>query len=149
MGDSSSMGVFPINLLKQENIMQASIQTPWGNSQNIEKISRGLEFVDTSEHGGIKVSDELNKKIPLWAKEGTYCKRGLTGWYEEDCDWCIPVIVFSKTFRAWAKEEGSDAYIACAHKMFKTMFLSDRNKNKGPESVEVTAFCKEHGIELM
>ena len=48
--------------------MQASIQTPWGNSQNIETISRGLEFVDTSGHGGIKVSDELNQKIPLWIK---------------------------------------------------------------------------------
>ena len=44
--------------------------------------------------------------------------------------WCIPVIVFSKIFYAWAKEENSDAYIACAHKMFKDLFLS--GKNYGP-----------------
>ena len=127
--------------------MQTSIHTPWGNSQNIEKISRGLEFVDTSGHGGIKVSDELNKQIPLWVKEGTYRKLGLEGWYEEDCDWCIPVIVFSKVFCAWVKKEGSDAYIACAHKMFKDLFLSE-NKNDGSGSSELTAFCAEYGIEL-
>ena len=127
--------------------MQTSIHTPWGNSQNIEKISRGLEFVDTSGHGGIKVSDELNKQIPLWVKEGTYRKLGLKGWYEEDCDWCIPVIVFSKVFYAWAKEENSDAYIACAHKMFKDLFLSE-NKKDGSGSSELTAFCTEFGIEL-
>ena len=110
--------------------MQASIQTPWGISQNIETISRGIQFVDTIGHGGIKVSDELNKKIPNWVREGTFGKLGLDGWYEEDCDWCIPVIVFSKVFYAWANNKGQDgeAYIAEAQRIFRVNNLSDPKK---------------------
>ena len=110
--------------------MQASIQTPWGISQNIETISRGIQFVDTIGHGGIKVSDELNKKIPNWVREGTFGKLGLDGWYEEDCDWCIPVIVFSKVFYAWVNNKGQDgeAYIAEAHRIFRVNNLSDPKK---------------------
>ncbi|MBT3812433.1 MAG: hypothetical protein HON51_05605 [Gammaproteobacteria bacterium] len=110
--------------------MQASIHTPWGISQNIETISRGIQFVDTTGHGGVKVSDELNKKIPNWVREGTFGKLGLDGWYEEDCDWCIPVIVFSKVFYAWANNKGQDgeAYIAEAQRIFRVNNLSDPKK---------------------
>ncbi len=119
--------------------------TPWGNAQNIETISRGLEFVDTPGHGSVRVSHELNKKIPFWIKEETHCGLGLDGWYEEDCDWCIPVIIFYKEFAAWAKKEGSEAYIASAHQRFKDLFLPDLRKKK-TWAKELTAFCEKYAI---
>ncbi len=122
------------------------MQTPWGNAQNLETICSGLDFVDTAGHGGIKVSKELNKNIPSWIKEETHNRLGLEGWYEEDCDWCIPVIVFSVVFFAWAKEEGSEAYIASARKRFKDLFLPDLCK-KELWSAELAAFCEKHGID--
>jgi hypothetical protein len=119
--------------------------TPWGNAQNIETISRGLEFVDTPGHGSVRVSHELNKKIPFWIKEETYCKLGIDGWYEEDCDWCIPVIIFYKEFATWAKKEGSEAYIASAHQRFKDLFLPDLRKKK-VRVKELADFCEKYGV---
>jgi hypothetical protein len=122
------------------------MQTPWGEAQNIETISRGLEFVDTAGHGGIKVSDQLNKNIPIWIKEETHNRLGIEGWYEEDCDWCIPVIIFSIVFYGWAKKEGSEAYIASAHERFKDLFLPDLRKKK-IWAAELISFCEKYGID--
>jgi hypothetical protein len=47
-------------------------------------------FVSTASHGGIKVTRALNAQIPEYMRcEG--------GWYEEDCDWSIPALVFADT----------------------------------------------------
>ncbi len=119
--------------------------TPWGNAQNIETISRGLEFVDTPGHGGFRVSHERNKKIPFWIKEETHGRLGIDGWYEEDCDWCIPAIVFFREFYTWAEQEGSEVYITSAHERFKDSFLPDLLKKK-TGAAELVAFCDKYGV---
>jgi len=99
-----------------------TIQTPWGLSQDREIVAEGLEFVSTASHGGINVSQERNKQIPDNMKNQTFNQLGESGWYEEDCDWCIPVIVFNQEFSIWANSKGWDgvAYIEEAQRVFTT-----------------------------
>ena len=64
------------------------MSTPWGRAQHIKRIAKGIFSVSTPSHGGIKLSRERNGKVPDYMREPG-------GWYEEDCDWCIPFLVFT------------------------------------------------------
>ncbi len=60
------------------------MQTPWGESQEVEPILRGVvDFVSTAGHGGFRVHKEYQGTLPpspfLNSQE----------WYEEDCDWAV------------------------------------------------------------
>ena len=59
--------------------------SPWGVVQHGEKLSDGVYAVSTASHGGIKCYPKANVRIPA-------IFRANDGWYEEDCDWAIPVI---------------------------------------------------------
>lgn len=61
-------------------------QTPWGPPQDVEIIAPGIVRIDTAGHGGVWLSPERNKHVPLRVRRGTFCQNGLDGWYEEDCD---------------------------------------------------------------
>ena len=62
--------------------------TPWGAAQTAHKMATGVMSYTTSSHGGIHVSPRLNALIPDYM-------RIESGWYEEDCDWAIPVIALA------------------------------------------------------
>ncbi len=111
------------------------MQTPWGISQHTEKIAYGITAVSTASHGGIKVSPTLNMKIPGWLKECTHNKQGLEGWYEEDCDWCIPALVYHNDFCDWAYTKGKKRkdYLDLAEQDFTKYILE---KVKIPTEVE-------------
>lgn len=69
----------------------AITHSPWGKIQTKETLARGIMLVTTSSHGGVHVSPSLLAKMPVYMQnEG--------GWYEEDCEWCMPAIVFSEAF---------------------------------------------------
>jgi hypothetical protein len=53
--------------------------TPWGVAQYTTNYGTGINSYSTAGHGGIKVSDKLNKQIPIEF-------RNADGWYEEDCE---------------------------------------------------------------
>jgi uncharacterized protein DUF7007 len=60
------------------------LHSPWGAVQHGEKLADEDFFVSTAGHGGIKLAQARNASIPdVFRKEG--------GWYEEDCDWAIPM----------------------------------------------------------
>jgi hypothetical protein len=65
--------------------------TPWGASQYSNKIVRGIMEYGTAGHGGVHVSPTKNALIPEYM-------RSADGWYEEDCDWCIPAIIFKDEY---------------------------------------------------
>lgn len=67
------------------------MNTPWGKADNIEELSGGVKSVSTAGHGGIYVPPDMNKRIPLVFRKSSFGQNGLKGWYEEDCDWAIPV----------------------------------------------------------
>ena len=61
--------------------------SPWGRVQVRTTRTLGMEAVievSTSSHGGIYLAPPLNERIPLPFRRAD-------GWYEEDCDWSIPV----------------------------------------------------------
>ena len=61
--------------------------TPWGISDHIEKVAKGITWYSTPSHGGYKLDRERNALVPPYM-------RIAGGWYEEDCDWAIVAIVF-------------------------------------------------------
>lgn len=117
------------------------MQTPWGNSQSIEKIAEGFLFIDTASQGGIKVSSDLNMMIPDWLKACTRLKQGIRGWYEENVDSCIPVLFYANQFKAWAKSQGSnpeamisrakDSFVKHIQSKIKIPMMGDRPANSG------------------
>lgn len=65
---------------------------PWGSIQNTEHFERGISFVSTASHGGLRISrkyadDHLSKLAIQFATsmDDNYL------WYEEDCDYAIPM----------------------------------------------------------
>jgi len=67
--------------------------TPWGAAQHSKKIAVGIMSYSTASHGGIHLSKKRNAMVPEYM-------RNINGWYEEDCEWAIPVIVFPAEFQA-------------------------------------------------
>jgi hypothetical protein len=73
--------------------------TPWGTAQQSRKIAHGIMEYSTAGHGGIHLSEKRMEHLrsigadkPLWAGYG---------WYEEDCDWCVPFLAFPEEFKAY------------------------------------------------
>ena len=72
------------------------MHTPWGTSQQQKKIADGITSYSTASHGGYQVSAERLAEMPDCIREfKTYAG---TGWYEEDCDWCLVVLSFPSLF---------------------------------------------------
>lgn len=74
--------------------------SPWGQVQDYTEFGDGVFFVSTAGHGGFKVPANLNRQIPDYMR-----KQG--GWYEEDCDWCIPVLVLAHLFPDPKRQEAA------------------------------------------
>lgn len=71
--------------------------SPWGAIQHCDQSSQeGVYFIMTAGHGGFYVAPELRSRIPREAQEAAFVYRsqGWEGWFEEDCDWCIPYLIF-------------------------------------------------------
>jgi len=71
--------------------LPSPVSTPWGAPQHTEFLARGVFSVITAGHGGIKVADAFNQRIPEYL-------RNEDGWYEEDCDWCLVALAFPDLF---------------------------------------------------
>lgn len=74
-------------------------ETPWGPPQDVDIIAPGIVSISTAGHGGIWLSPERSKKIPLKVKRKTFCQNGLNGWYEEDCDAQLVSAYFPEEFK--------------------------------------------------
>lgn len=78
--------------------MSKTLRTPWGQVQNTDKIIDGILSVSTSSHGGLKLDRKRNAKVPKYLR-----RKG--GWYEEDCEWAIPYVVFAEEIKADEKTQ--------------------------------------------
>ena len=61
--------------------------SPWGRIDGVTPLGPDAVAVSTPSHGGIWVSPAALERIPQPLR-GTAYSGG--GWFEEDCDWCIP-----------------------------------------------------------
>lgn len=66
-------------------------RSPWGTIQHVTAHADGIASVSTAGHGGIKLNRYRNAKVPAAAR-----RKG--GWYEEDCEYAIPVLTFPEAF---------------------------------------------------
>lgn len=76
-------------------LMKRTVQTPWGVADYQTEVAPGIMRVETSSHGGIFLDGERNAKIPAYMRRGNAVDGG---WYEEDCEACIPACVFRDEF---------------------------------------------------
>lgn len=101
--------------------------TPWGVSQSVTQIARGIRSVSTAGHGGVLLSPTKNLLIPEYMRIDA-------GAYEEDCEWCIPAVFFETEWRAWADSTtwtNGDFQMECAWKTFKEWFPDAYEKFTG------------------
>jgi hypothetical protein len=64
--------------------------SPWGAIDGVTPLGPDAVSVTTPSHGGIWVTPAGLERIPQPLRATAY-SRG--GWFEEDCDWCIPYLV--------------------------------------------------------
>ncbi len=67
--------------------------TPFGTDAEVKILCEGIAWVDTPQHGGVKLSESRNQQIPD-------NQRMPDGWYEEHCDWIVPFAVFASELLA-------------------------------------------------
>lgn len=73
------------------------MNTPWGVSDHQETLAPGIISYGTPSHGGIWLSSERQAQLPKGTRGWP---RGIDNflhdlrWWEEDCDWCVPYIIF-------------------------------------------------------
>lgn len=83
------------------------IETPWGKSQTIDLVAEGILIVTTASHGGILLSPDRAAAMPGYMKRPLFAE--LFAPYEEDCDWCMPVLIFEAEFRAYYAAQSINA----------------------------------------
>jgi hypothetical protein len=73
---------------------QAPTSSPWGQVQHSKQLAEGIWSVSTESHGGIWLSDERLAELTeiLGYQYPTFS--GDSHWFEEDCDWVVPVAAF-------------------------------------------------------
>lgn len=81
------------------------MRTPWGKAQTVTTVAPGIVVVDTAGHGGVKLDRKRNAKIPMAA-------RLHGGWYEEDCEALIPLLVFYDEMKSTIAPSATRAKLA-------------------------------------
>ena len=71
-------------------------KTPWGIADSEAKLAEGIVSYSTPSHGGIWIAKDRVNKIPSKAKNFLGNKQ----WWEEDCDWAVPYVVFAEDIKA-------------------------------------------------
>lgn len=66
--------------------------SPWGKIDHATTLADGIATVSTPSHGGVKLDRKRNAKMPAAVR-----RKG--GWYEEDCEWALVVLVFPEAFK--------------------------------------------------
>lgn len=85
--------------------MDIDMDTPWGKPQTIGLVAEGIFSVTTASHGGIMLSPDRAAAIPDYLRTKKFGTDDTA--YEEDCDWCIPVLIFETEFRAYYARTGT------------------------------------------
>ena len=64
--------------------------SPWGPIQTTTPLGPDAVAVTTASHGGLRISLTALARLPEPLRETPYSGGG---WFEEDCDWCIPYLL--------------------------------------------------------
>jgi hypothetical protein len=89
--------------------------SPWGLIDHVTPLGPDAVVVSTPSHGGVWVSPTALARIPEPLRETAYSGRG---WFEEDCDWCIPYLALG-LHRFEPDAERGRRYLEAAEKTFR------------------------------
>ena len=106
------------------------INSPWGTSQHIDKIARGVVFVSTSSHGGLGVSKVFARKV--LSDAALLCANYFNGyyWFEEDCQCTIAFLEHPE----WAARFNgtADSYKASVERSYPLYYEYLATNKKAP-----------------
>lgn len=88
------------HLSSTRRVEYVTTNTPWGKADSVTRYGLGINFYTTPGHGGFKLSEKMNRLVPIELRRQSFGGLGLKGWYEEDCDAYIVMAVFSQHFTA-------------------------------------------------
>ena len=75
--------------------------TPWGQADSAEPRGKmGIFFYSTPSHGGFYVPEPMLRDIPVEWRNASFNGQGKSGWFEEDCDWCMVALTFPALFES-------------------------------------------------
>ena len=72
--------------------MKEGQATPWGAAQTVDELAPGIESVTTASHGGIILDYDHAQQVPVEIVAKSFLHNSMA--WEEDCDWCVPFVVF-------------------------------------------------------
>lgn len=82
--------------------------SPWGKVDHATILAPGIVSVSTSSHGGIHLDRAhqaiIRKRFPAYADSPR--GRFSEPWYEEDCDWSVPFMMFDGEILAYLQSQG-------------------------------------------
>jgi hypothetical protein len=90
--------------------------SPWGKIDNVTPLGPEAVSVTTPSHGGIWVTPAALAKIPEPLRTTAYSGGG---WFEEDCDWCIPYLAL-ELHRFDGPQDRQDRVLAAARRTLQT-----------------------------
>lgn len=111
-----------------KSTVRIGMRSPWGTVNSAQMLADGIGTVGTPSHGGIKLSAKRNHAVPEYMRQSD-------GWYEEDCDWCVPFVVF-------------EADIILAEDEYALKNINDGSHKRTFRNHHPDAFEKFYGVEL-
>ena len=91
--------------------------TPWRSVQNAEELAPGIISYSTASHGGIWIDKKHQQKLEKYTINNWL---NSSQWWEEDCDWVIPYLVFSFEIQEHGKAYKFIENLATAHSIAKS-----------------------------
>ena len=90
--------------------------SPWGAIDGVTPLGPEAVSVTTPSHGGIWVTPAALARIPEPLRATAYSGGG---WFEEDCDWCIPYLALA-LHRFDGPQDRQDRVLAAARRTLRT-----------------------------
>jgi hypothetical protein len=95
--------------------------SPWGAVQDQDSYCPGVTRVSTAGHGGIAVAEGIaHKHLSEEARRRAGFHHSGYYWYEEDCDWAIPIYELPVL---WPKVARNDNIEQLKRALFLTLSL--------------------------
>lgn len=87
-----------------ERTNERTINTPWGQSQGIYPVIKGVTTHTTASHGGYQLSKDRQDNLAARGMPEVWCCE----WYEEDCEIAAVILGFSGEFHPDAVRSALD-----------------------------------------
>lgn len=100
--------------------------TPWGPSQQVDHVARGIVWYSTASHGGYHLSSRRIAEMP--EEYRNHNPWAGPGWYEEDCDWAFVVLSFPEIFKGYYGAEKFERVAEEARKTIEWLYSKQRKK---------------------